>query len=148
MMTATQVAARDADENLVSVFEDMESSVRTYCRRFPALFTRAAGPHLWDATGKQYVDLMSGAGALNYGHNHPWLKAALLEYLDRDGVVHSLDLHTEAKGRFLQTLNDVVLEPRGLRYRVQFTGPTGTNAIEAALKVARRVTGRTSVVSF
>jgi diaminobutyrate-2-oxoglutarate transaminase len=91
---------------------------------------------------------MSGAGALNYGHNHPRLKAALLEYIEQDGVVHSLDLHTSAKGRFLESLDDIVLAPRGLRYRVQFTGPTGTNAMEAALKVARHVTGRTSVVAF
>ena len=126
-----------------SVFDQMESSVRTYCRRFPAVFERAAGHLLWDSAGRRYVDLMSGAGALNYGHNHPRIKRALLDYLAADGVVHSLDLHTTAKAGFLAALDRTVLRPRQLSYRVQFTGPTGTNAMEAALKVARRVTAAT-----
>ncbi|GAA4013689.1 diaminobutyrate--2-oxoglutarate transaminase [Streptomyces marokkonensis] len=130
------------------VFDAMESAIRTYCRRFPALFTTARGHRLWDADGREYTDFLSGAGVLNYGHNHPRIKRAVLDYIENDGVVHSLDLHTSAKATFLERFRDVVLAPRGLDYRVQFTGPTGTNAVEAALKVARRVTGRTGVVAF
>lgn len=138
----------DASAAGAAVFEALESGVRTYCRRFPVVFDRASGHLLWGADGTRYVDFLSGAGALNYGHNHPAIKRPLIEYLLADRVIHSLDLHTAAKAAFLEALDDVVLRPRGLRYRVQFTGPTGTNAVEAALKVARRATGRTSIVAF
>ena len=131
-----------------SIFELLESNVRTYCREFPAVFERALGPHVYDVEGHRFLDFLSGAGALNYGHNHPALTAAVVDYLQRNGIVHSLDLHTDAKARFLRALDDTVLKPRGLDYRVQFTGPTGTNAVEAALKLARKVTGRTGVVAF
>ena len=83
-----------------------------------------------------------------YGHNHPELKRRLVEYLAGDGVVHSLDMATAAKEEFLERFDEVILEPRGLRYKVQFPGPTGTNAVEAALKLARKVTGRQRVLFF
>ncbi|MEU0332777.1 diaminobutyrate--2-oxoglutarate transaminase [Streptomyces sp. NPDC006193] len=142
-MTVTEPAPAAA-----AVFDEMESAVRTYCRRFPAVFTRASGHRMWDAQGREYVDFLSGAGALNYGHNPPEAKAALVDYLLADGPAHGLDLHTAAKARFLERFRDVVLAPRGLDHRVQFTGPTGTNAVEAAFKTARRVTGRTDVIAF
>jgi diaminobutyrate-2-oxoglutarate transaminase len=129
-------------------YTDLESGVRTYNRRFPAVFARALGHRMWDASGRMYVDFIDGAGALNYGHNHPGIKSAILDYLAADGPIQSLDLNTPAKGRFLETLRDVVLAPRGLDHRVQFTGPTGANTIEAAFKVARRVTGRSTVIAF
>ncbi|WP_406445678.1 diaminobutyrate--2-oxoglutarate transaminase [Streptomyces sp. NBC_01613] len=131
-----------------TVFDELESAVRTYCRRFPAVFTRASGHRMWDEQGHEYVDFLSGAGALNYGHNPAEAKAALVDYLLADGPAHGLDLHTSAKARFLERFRDVVLAPRGLDHRVQFTGPTGTNAVEAAFKTARRVTGRTDIVAF
>lgn len=131
-----------------SIFDRMESEVRSYCRSFPTVFTRARGALQWDAQGRRYVDLFAGAGALNYGHNDPTLKRALLAYLEEDGVTHSLDMHTAAKARFLERLEARVLAPRELSYRVMFPGPTGTNAVEAALKLARKVTGRTQVISF
>jgi diaminobutyrate-2-oxoglutarate transaminase len=131
-----------------AVFDELESAVRTYCRRFPAVFTRASGDRMWDEQGREYVDFLSGAGALNYGHNPPEAKAALVEYVLADGPAHGLDLHTSAKARFLERFREVVLAPRGLDHRVQFTGPTGTNAVEAAFKTARRVTGRTDVIAF
>ncbi|MEV6986118.1 diaminobutyrate--2-oxoglutarate transaminase [Sphaerisporangium sp. NPDC051017] len=133
---------------MTTIFDELESNVRTYCRRFPAVFVKARGHTLWDQEGRSYIDFLSGAGALNYGHNHPAIKAALLGYLAADGPVHTMDLHTEAKADLLRRLDGVVLRPRGLAYRVQFTGPTGANAIEAALKVARRATGRTNVIAF
>jgi diaminobutyrate-2-oxoglutarate transaminase len=132
----------------VSVFDHLESNVRSYCRSFPAVFDRASGPYLYDANGRKYVDFFCGAGTLNYGHNEPGMKRALLEYLERDGVMHSLDMSTRAKGEFLERLDAIVLAPRGLSYKVQFTGPTGANAVEAALKLARKVTGRSNVVAF
>jgi diaminobutyrate-2-oxoglutarate transaminase len=130
------------------VFARCESRVQSYARSFPAIFTRARGTELFDAQGRRYLDFLAGAGSLNYGHNNPVLKQALLEYIESDAITHSLDLHTAAKERFLQAMHDIVLEPRGLDHVVQFTGPTGANAVEAALKLARKATGRTNVVFF
>jgi len=132
----------------MNIFDTVESEVRSYCRSWPVVFDRAVGSHLYDCDGREYLDFFAGAGALNYGHNPPDLKEALLEYLAGDGVTHSLDMHTRAKGAFLERLRDVVLNPRDLDYKVMFPGPTGTNAVEAALKLARKATGRETVVSF
>ncbi len=137
-----------ATDHPTEVFDSLESQIRTYCRRFPAVFTRASGHRMWDEDGREYTDFLSGAGALNYGHNPVAVREKLVEYLMADGPVHGLDLHTSAKAHFLRRFSEVVLEPRGLSYRVQFTGPTGTNAVESAFKTARRVTGRTDIVAF
>lgn len=126
----------------------LESEVRGYCRSFPTTFATARGATMTDTEGREYLDFFAGAGALNYGHNPPSLQKALVDYLSGDGVVHSLDLVTEAKARFLERFDEIVLRPRGLDYRVQFPGPTGTNAVEAALKLARKVTGRQRVLYF
>ncbi len=130
------------------IFERLESEVRGYVRSFPVVFTKARGAELWDEEGKRYIDFFAGAGTLNYGHNEPHMKARLLEYLQRDGVVHGLDMATSAKKAFLETFEQTILQPRGLHYKVQFPGPTGTNAVEAALKLARLAKGRTNVVAF
>ena len=132
----------------LNIFEERESEVRSYCRKWPVVFDRAAGAWLYDEDGRPYLDFFSGAGALNYGHNNPVLKEALLEYLARDGVIHSLDMYTTAKADFLTALDELILRPRGLGYKVQFPGPAGTIAVEAALKLARKVTGRTEVARF
>jgi diaminobutyrate-2-oxoglutarate transaminase len=131
-----------------NVFDDLESEVRSYCRSWPVVFDTARGSRITDIDGRSYLDFFAGAGALNYGHNPPELKAPLLEYLARDGVTHGLDMYTVAKSEFLRTFTDVVLEPRGLDYKVQFPGPTGANAVEAALKLARKITGHESMINF
>jgi diaminobutyrate-2-oxoglutarate transaminase len=138
----------DASMTRTDVFERRESAVRSYCRNFDAVLTSASGSVVRDEDGREYIDFLAGAGSLNYGHNDPDLKAALLDYIRADGITLGLDLHTDAKRTFLETFERRILEPRRLDYRVQFTGPTGTNAIEAALKLARRVTGRTNVIAF
>ncbi len=131
-----------------SLFHKHESKVRSYARNFPSLFSRAEGAYLFDEQGKGYLDFLSGAGSLNYGHNHKLLREALVRYINESGVAHSLDLHTTAKAEFLQKFDELILKPRGLPYLVQFTGPTGANAVEAALKLARKYTGRRSIVAF
>jgi len=133
---------------MMNTFEQYESEVRGYCRSFPAMFTSAKGAWMIDAEGRRYLDFFCGAGVLNYGHNPDRIKQALLAYLMRDGITHSLDMYTEAKQGFIERFNEVILQPRGLRYKFQFPGPTGTNAVEAALKLARKVTGREQVVGF
>jgi diaminobutyrate-2-oxoglutarate transaminase len=132
----------------MQLFERLESEVRFYSRSFPVVFTAARGHTLIDEGGRRYVDFFSGAGALNYGHNHPDIKRELIDYLQGDGVLHSLDMATAAKRRFLELFESSILVPRRLDYKVQFCGPTGTNAVEAALKLARKATGRTNVVFF
>lgn len=132
----------------MKIFEEIESEVQSYARSFPRIFHRAKGEFMWDEEGNRYLDFLAGAGTLNYGHNHPVFKKALLDYIEDDGITHGLDLHTRAKGEFLQALNDIILKPRGMEYVVQFTGPTGTNAVEAAMKIARNVTGQQNIVTF
>lgn len=132
----------------MNVFEQHESEVRGYCRNFPAVFASAKGAWMTDSQGRRYLDFFSGAGVLNYGHNPDKIKQALLAYLVRDGITHTLDMYSEAKAAFIQRFQDIILAPRGLDYKLQFPGPTGTNAVEAALKLARKVTGREQVVGF
>lgn len=135
--------------NTFEQFEQHESGIRSYCRSFPVIFDQARGAELITTEGKTYIDFLAGAGTLNYGHNHPVLKQALIEYLQNDGLTHGLDMYSAAKERFLEVFHRLILEPRGLdKHVVQFTGPTGTNAVEAALKLARKVTGRSNVISF
>ncbi|SDB81431.1 diaminobutyrate--2-oxoglutarate transaminase [Shouchella lonarensis] len=132
----------------MEVFQELESEVRSYCRSFPAVFTKAKGYKVWDIEGNEYIDFFSGAGALNYGHNDEEMKQALVDYILNDGITHSLDMATDAKGTFLRKFHEVILQPRALNYKVMFPGPTGTNTVESALKLARKVTGRTDIMSF
>lgn len=133
----------------MNTIEKYESEVRGYCRGFPCEFTSAKGAWLTTDDGKKYLDFFAGAGALNYGHNDDSMKQALLEYISGDGITHSLDMFSTAKREFLERFYEVILKPRGMQdYKAQFPGPTGTNAVEAALKLARKVTGRERVLSF
>jgi diaminobutyrate-2-oxoglutarate transaminase len=130
------------------LFQRYESEVRSYCRTFPVVFAHAKGSYLYDRAGRAWLDFFAGAGTLNYGHNPERVKAALVRYLDGNGVLHALDMYTVAKARFLDRFATTVLAPRRLDYKVQFCGPTGANAVEAALKLARKVTGRHGIVAF
>jgi len=133
----------------LAAFQELESEVRSYCRAFPTVFASASGAVLRDEDGREYLDFFAGAGTLNYGHNPRFLKERVAEYLAGDGVLHGLDMATVAKREFLERFAAVILRPRGMGgYRVQFPGPTGTNAVEAALKLARKVTGRKTVAFF
>ncbi|WP_434063564.1 diaminobutyrate--2-oxoglutarate transaminase [Paramicrobacterium fandaimingii] len=126
----------------------LESEVRSYSRSWPAEFDRAVGSHMYDVDGREYIDFFAGAGALNYGHNNPVLKKVLIDYISDDRVMHSLDMFTKSRQEFIETFNDVILKPRGYDYKLAFPGPGGTQATEAALKLARKYTGRESVISF
>ena len=132
----------------LGAFEELESEVRSYVRSWPAVWSRAHGASLWDEHGREYLDFFSGAGGLNYGHNPDDMIAALTRYMQSQGIIHSLDMATVAKRDFLRRFDDVILKQRNMAYKVMFPGPTGTNAVEAALKLARKVTGRRDIVSF
>lgn len=133
---------------MTDIFESLESEVRGYSRSWPAVFTHASGATQTAEDGSQYIDFFAGAGALNYGHNNPALTAPLVDYLSSGAVVHSLDMMTPAKREFLETFQELILKPRNLDFKVMFPGPTGTNTVEAALKLARKVTGRQHILSF
>ena len=130
------------------IFEQLESQVRSYIRSFPAIFATAEGAKLYDDHGNEFIDFFAGAGTLNYGHNNPMVSEALIEYIKGNGVIHGLDLATTAKRDFLETFYSTIMQPRHMEYKVQFTGPTGTNAVETALKIARMVKRRSNVISF
>ncbi|MFV0433633.1 MAG: diaminobutyrate--2-oxoglutarate transaminase [Leucobacter sp.] len=132
----------------LAIFDRFESEVRGYIRSFPVEFAQARGSVLVSADGREYLDFFSGAGVLNYGHNNPVFTEALVEYLRSDGIIHGLDMATTAKRGFIEAFQQLVLAPRGLDYKLQFTGATGANAVESALKLARQATGRSNVVAF
>ncbi|MEC0206181.1 diaminobutyrate--2-oxoglutarate transaminase [Paenibacillus lautus] len=132
----------------LTVFNKLESEVRSYCRSFQTVFDKARNAKLWDTQGNEYIDFFAGAGALNYGHNNEKIREKLVDYILKDGVTHSLDMATDAKETFLTRFQEVILKPRGWDHKVMFPGPTGTNAVEAALKIARKVTGRSTVLCF
>lgn len=131
-----------------NTFETYESSVRSYCRNFPAVFSKAKGAVMHDEEGNAYIDFFCGAGALNYGHNNPYIQQKIIEYIQSDGLLHGMDMFTPAKREFIDTLQEKILAPRGLNYKVMCCGPTGTNAVEASLKLARKVTGRSNIWAF
>lgn len=132
----------------MNVFERLESEVRAYCRSYPAVFRSAKNAKQTDEAGRSYIDFFAGAGVLNFGHNNDRIKGKLIEFLQADGVAHSLDMATTAKREFMNQFDEIVLKPRGMEFKMQFTGPTGGNAVEAALKLARKITGRHEVVAF
>lgn len=131
------------------IFERRESAVRSYCRSFPVTFAKAEGSWIHDRDGNKYLDFLAGCGSLNYGHNDPDMKAALVEYITEGNIAHGLDMYTGAKEGFLKAYEEHILKPRGMDdYVVMFTGPTGANAVEAAMKLARLSTGRQTIVNF
>lgn len=130
------------------IFTRRESEARSYCRGIPAVFTAARGSILTAQDGSEYIDFLAGCSSLNYGHNDPDMKAALVEHITADGLAHGLDLHTDAKAGFLSAFERHILARRGMDHRVMFTGPTGANAVEAAMKIARKSTGRTNIIAF
>ncbi|WP_221585826.1 aspartate aminotransferase family protein [Microbacterium sp. G2-8] len=132
----------------VRPFEQWESEIRGYCRAYPTVFSHASNARQVAEDGTSYIDFFAGAGVLNFGHNNPRMKRALIAFLEADGVAHSLDTYTTTKRDFVTRFHDVILAPRGMDHRMQFMGPTGTNAVEAALKLARLATGRQDVVAF
>ena len=133
---------------MMEIFEQVESEVRGYIRAFPALFDKAKGTTLYDEAGKAYIDFFAGAGVMNYGHNNDRINRAMIAYLQQDGLIHGLDMATLAKKQFLQSFTQTILIPRNYNYKLQFTGPTGTNAVETALKLAKKVKGRSNIVAF
>ncbi|MGW1286260.1 diaminobutyrate--2-oxoglutarate transaminase family protein [Streptomyces sp. NPDC002586] len=125
-----------------------ESSARTYARALPIVPVRARGLTIEGADGRRYLDCLSGAGTLALGHNHPVVLEAIRKVLDSGAPLSVLDLATPVKDAFITELFRTL--PPGLadRARVQFCGPAGTDAVEAALKLVRTATGRAGLLAF
>ncbi|WP_114964354.1 diaminobutyrate--2-oxoglutarate transaminase [Alkalilacustris brevis] len=138
-------AEKTAETN---IFARRESVVRSYCRSFDAVFKSAKGSILTDQDGRDYIDFLAGCSSLNYGHNDPDMQKALVDHIMADGITHGLDMYTTTKAEFLEAFERIILRPRGMDHKVMMTGPTGTNAVEAAMKLARKVTGRETVIAF
>lgn len=130
------------------VFEQYESNVRSYCRSFPTVFTTAKGAVMTDENGRDYVDFFAGSGALNFGHNPDYMIERMIAYMQKGGIIHSMDMYTPAKRDFLEFFQQNILAPRGLDYKIQFAGPTGTNAVECAIKLARLNKKRQNIFAF
>ncbi|MGH8380889.1 aspartate aminotransferase family protein [Pseudomonas sp.] len=125
-----------------------ESNARSYPRRIPLALKKARGLYVEDIEGRQFIDCLAGAGTLALGHNHPVVIEAIQQVLADELPLHTLDLTTPVKDQFVQDLFGLL--PQALRdeAKIQFCGPTGTDAVEAALKLVRTATGRTTVLSF
>lgn len=133
---------------MAEIIDRLESNVRNYARLFPTVFKSALGSRISDEDGREFIDFFCGAGTVNYGHNSPEINAALVEYIQANGIQSSLDMASSSKVQFLEKFEQTILAPRDLDYRIQFPGPTGSSAIEAAIKLARKQTGRSHVAAF
>jgi diaminobutyrate-2-oxoglutarate transaminase len=126
----------------------IESSVASYNKSFPVTFVKAVDSFLYDENGKKYIDFFTGAGTMNYGHNNKKINDAIIDYIQNNGILHSLDMDTRAKLRFLESLENIILKPRNLDFKVQFCAPSGANSVEAALKLSRKIKRRRKVIAF
>ena len=133
---------------MANIFEEKESQVRSYCRKYPVVFSKAKNSIMFDVDGNRYVDFLAVAGSMNYGHNNPEIKEKILEYLAEDNPINLMDMYSEAKKEFLETFNEKILMPRNLDYKIMCCGPTGTNAVEAAIKLARKNKKRNGIFAF
>lgn len=125
-----------------------ESGARTYARSLPVVPVRARGMTIEGADGRRYLDCLSGAGTLALGHNHPVVLEAIREVLDSGAPLHVLDLATPVKDAFTTALFETLPRELAERGRVQFCGPAGTDAVEAAIKLVRTATGRSGLLAF
>ena len=135
-----------ASKPLLDRQEQRESNARTYPRRLPIAIKRASGSYIEDLDGNVFIDFLTGAGVLGLGHNHPEVVAAVHRQLDV--FCHGLDFPTEVKDEFVSTQLSLLPEPMRDRMKIQFCGPAGANAVDAALKLCKTATGRGNVAAF
>jgi diaminobutyrate-2-oxoglutarate transaminase len=127
---------------------DRESAARSYARHLPIVPVRAEGMTIYGADGRAYLDCLSGAGVLALGHNHPVAVAAIRRVLDTGAPLHVLDLATPIKDEFTATLLEILPPDLAKDARIHFCGPSGADAVEAAIKLARTASGNTGLIAF
>lgn len=125
-----------------------ESNARTYPRHLPLAIREAKGVTVTDMDGNEYYDCLAGAGTLALGHNHPRVVEAMEQALDTGRPLHTLDLSTPAKERFIDSLFESLPDEFSERAKIQFCSPAGTDAVEAALKLVKTATGNRSILGF
>jgi diaminobutyrate-2-oxoglutarate transaminase len=125
-----------------------ESSARTYASTFEAVFETGSGVYLRDQSGREILDCLACAGALPLGHNHPEVRDALMRFLDSGHVQQVLDLTTPAKRAFVDELFGLLPPAWADRAKIQFCSPSGSDAVEAAMKLVRFATGRQPILAF
>ena len=127
---------------------ERESAARSYARHLPIVPVRAEGMTIHGADGRAYLDCLSGAGVLALGHNHPVAVAAIRRVLDSGAPLHVLDLATPIKDEFTETLLGILPADLARDARIHFCGPSGADAVEAAIKLAKTATGNTGLIAF
>lgn len=125
-----------------------ESSAISYPKRIPIAISEAEGIFVKDMEGKTYMDFLSGAGTLALGHNHPVVIQAITKVLNEKKPLHTLDLTTLVKEEFIDEIFSSLPSDFRSKAKIQFCGPTGADAIEAALKLVKTATGRSNILSF
>lgn len=128
--------------------QESESNARTYPRRLPIAIRKAKGLYLTDADGKVFMDCLCGAGTLALGHNHPVVVEAIQTHLAEGYPLHTLDLTTPVKDQFVEELFATLPPAFAARAKIHFCGPSGSDAVEAAIKLVKTATGRRSILAF
>ena len=128
--------------------DSTESNARSYPRKFPFALAKAKGSWVEDVEGNKYLDFLCGAGTLALGHNDPEVNQAMVDMLTSDAPLHTLDLTTPVKDEFVHTLLDLLPSELKNNAKIQFCSPSGTDATDAALKLCKTATGRTSIIAF
>ena len=127
---------------------DFESSARSYPRKFPFALRKAKGSWVEDVEGNRYLDFLCGAGTLALGHNDDEVNRAMMDLIASDAPLHTLDLTTPVKDRFVQTILDNMPGHLAQDAKIQFCSPSGTDATDAAIKLCKTATGRSTVIAF
>lgn len=138
---------KNNNKNYLNRQAQFESNVRSYPRKLPFAIQSASGVWITDVEGNKYIDCLSGAGTLALGHNHPVVTESIKQLLDSNLPMHTLDITTPLKDKFSEFMYTLLATSRD-EYCLQFCGPTGADAVEAAIKLAKQVTGRSGIVSF
>ena len=127
---------------------DFESSARSYPRKFPFALSKAKGSWVEDVEGNRYLDFLCGAGTLALGHNDDEVNKAMIDLISSGAPLHTLDLTTPVKDRFVETIFSILPEEMRENVKIQFCSPSGTDATDAAIKLCKTATGRGSVIAF
>jgi diaminobutyrate-2-oxoglutarate transaminase len=125
---------------------ERESSVRTYPRGLPIAIKRGMGSYVEDLDGNVFIDFLTGAGAMPLGHSHPELVEAIAHQLPL--LTHGLDFPTEIRDEFISTQLSMLPETMRSHMRIEFCGPSGADAVDAALKLCKTATGRSDIIAF
>lgn len=142
------MSQKDTNQYYITRQDSTESNARSYPRKFPFALAKAKGSWVEDVEGNKYLDFLCGAGTLALGHNDDEVNQAMVEMLTNNSPLHTLDLTTPVKDTFVHTLLSLLPPELGNNAKIQFCSPSGTDATDAAIKLCKCATGRSSVISF